>query len=141
MAHPWGVRLDLPRIKHLHVAATRSSLNAGYGAIREEFIEFSGPFDKGNEGLWNITVVNVTGGSLCHYNVTAYLWFNASQWLGKNSTVTYLERDSFAQVNTTLTVPAVDVLNGEYGGYLEYYKSQGWVTRLPLSFNVSAGIE
>ena len=122
-------------------------------ATREEFIVYNGPFTT-KEGSWNISVRNVTNSTypMSYYNVTAYILVNASSWISTNYEANFdfnssLNRtlDRSDRINNTynvslnLTIPEREVLDGKYEGYLKYNNTEGWVTRLPISFNISAG--
>lgn len=113
-------------------------------ATREEFILYNGPFtDK--EGFWNISVRNVTNTTSpkSNYNVTVYVWVNASSWVSTDYEANFdfnsTASNASYNVSLNLTVPETEVLDGKYEGYLKYNNTEGWITRLPISFNVSAG--
>ncbi len=120
------------------------------GGIREEYILYNGPFSVSNEGFWNISVINNSTGSLNLYNVTAYIWMNETEWLNvtlaNGSAFSDMVFNSTGQENSSynmtanLTVPANNVLNGSYEGFLQYNNTGGWKLRLPVSFSVRAGI-
>jgi hypothetical protein len=108
----------------------------------EEYVEYTGPFSS-KEGFWNITVNNLTA-SPANYNVTAYLWFNATEWLATNFTSFNFNSsgldNSSVVVGINLTTPSRRLLNGSYGGFIELSNSsQTWKVRLPLAFSVRAG--
>ncbi len=109
----------------------------------EEYIEYSGSFAS-KQGFWNITVENLTA-SPASYNVTAWLWFNASEWLTTNFTNGFdfnssgLDNSSVV-VELNLTVPNRRLLNGSYGGFIDLANSSStWKVRLPVKFSVKAG--
>jgi hypothetical protein len=112
-------------------------------ATKEEFIVFTGPFNSTNEGLWNITIQNITNSTIpfSYYNITAYIWMN-SNWINDNyndgSNFNISANNSY-NVTVNLTIPETQILDGKYEGFIKYNSSQGWNTILPLSFNVSAG--
>jgi len=111
-------------------------------ATREEYIVFNGPFNSTNEGFWNISVRNQTNSSipLSYYNLTTYIGVNESSWLSTNYTTFNVKslHDGY-DIGINLTVPETNVLDGRYEGFLKYNSSDGWNTKLPISFNVSAG--
>ena len=127
-------------------------LNANVtNGTRTEYIMFEGSFNTTNEGFWNISVTNHTNDSLPSlYNVTAYIWVNASQWLN----VTLSDGSGFINIRfngtgadnsiynltANLTIPNSSILNGTYKGFIQYNNSGGWKLRLPISFNVKAGV-
>jgi len=127
--------------------STNKWFNANFtNSTKEEFVVFSGPFNTSNEGYWNITVLNQTNTStvLNNYNVTIIGWVNQSQWFISNFTQGFTFNSSnlvnSSHVTTVnITVPARNLVNGTYEGFIEYRNGSGWVTRLPLSFSVKAG--
>ena len=112
-------------------------------ATREEFIVFNGPFNRTNEGFWNITVQNITNSTIpmSYYNLITYIWMNSS-WINTNytdgSNFNISANNSYS-VTVNLTIPETQILDGKYEGFIKYNSSQGWNTILPLSFNISAG--
>jgi hypothetical protein len=100
------------------------------------------------EGYWNITVMNASNDwPLNPYNISAYVWFNASKWISTNFTnSTLLEGFGNASVNNTydinvsITVPDEGFINGSYRGFLRYTNSSGWEINVPLRFDVKAGL-
>ncbi len=111
--------------------------------VLEEYVEYTG-ISAGNDGFWNITVKNASAGStnLNNYNLTAYIYVPDS-WLATNySTMTFNSSgytNSSRAVNINLTIPETNVLNGSYEGFLEYYRTNKWKARLPISFSVRTG--
>lgn len=127
--------------------STSKYVNANQtNGIMEEYVEYSGPFNTTDKyGYWGISVYNDTNGSLDPYNVTAYIWVNESAWFNSNYTNGF-DFNSSGSLNSTynisvnITVPENDILNGSYEGFFEYSNSSGWKLRLPISFNVRAGM-
>ena len=116
------------------------------GATREEYVIYSGPFNSNNEGFWNISVRNQTNSSipLSYYTLTAYIWMDDTAWLSSNYTNGFnfnlSEVGNYTYVvGVNLTIPETEILDGKYEGYIKYNNTEGWNTRIPISFNVSAG--
>jgi len=115
-------------------------------ATREEYVVYSGPFNSNNEGFWNISMRNTTNSSipLSYYNVTAYIWMDETAWISTNYTNGFDFNSSEVgnytyDVKINLTIPETQILDGKYEGYIKYNNTEGWNTRLPISFNVSVG--
>jgi len=118
-------------------------LSNATNATREEYVEFNGPFNT-SEGYWNITVQNATNATMpfSYYNLTAYIWMNESNWVSTNYTngLNFNRGANYSyHVHINLTIPETQVLDGAYAGFMKYNNSQGWNTKLPISFNISAG--
>lgn len=140
----WNLYLTDPSGRLIGSSLNKFANSNKTNATREEFIVFSGPFNSTNEGFWNISVRNVTNTTIqSNYNVTVYLWIDASSLVSSN----YLSNHDFNStannnsynVSLNLTIPEREVLDGIYEGYLKYNNTEGWITRLPISFNISAG--
>ncbi len=112
------------------------------GAVRKEYVVHNGPFNTSNDGYWNITVSNASYLPIQNdYNLTVYIWVDASEWLSTNFTDGVTIRGSGIEnssmiVNYTLDLPVDSLLNGTYGGYLQYDNNNGWKAQLPLSFEI-----
>lgn len=136
-----GGLISTSRNKYLNANATNGT--------RTEYIVYEGPFNT-TEGLWNISVINRTNGSLSLYNVTAYIWVNTSEWLNvtlsNGSAFTNIRFNATGEENASynltanLTIPNSSILNGTYEGFIQYNNSGGWKLRLPVSFDVMAGM-
>ena len=111
-------------------------------ATQEEFIEFTGPFNTTNDGLWKIIAVNNT--AITSYNVTAYVWIPGSALVSNYPTATGFNLGAYGSANSTKNVsvyvsaPENDITNGTYQGFIEYYKANEWKLRLPVYFQVRA---
>jgi preprotein translocase subunit Sss1 len=121
--------------KHLNANKTN--------AIREEFIIYNGPFNTDKDGFWNITVLNRTDDPLNSYNVSAYIWVSPS-WINTNFSTSDFNStgnpNSSYSILANVSIPETNLLNGSYEGFLQYNISSGWKLRIPLSFEVKAGM-
>jgi len=106
---------------------------------------------SGREGYWNISVIlaNTSEEKVPNiYNITAYTWFNASEWIATNFTnsTTFsgaglgAPANATADINVSITVPDERLINGSYHGFLRYTNGSGWEINLPLKFDVEAGL-
>ncbi len=136
-----GGLVNTSQNKYLNANATNGT--------RTEYIVYEGPFNT-TEGFWNISIINHTNGSLSLYNVTAYIWVNTSEWLNvtlsNGSAFTNIRFNATGKGNASynltanLTIPNSSILNGTYEGFMQYNNSGGWKLRLPVSFDVTAGV-
>ena len=127
-------------------SSTSKYLNTNItNATREEYIEYTGPFNLTNEGYWNVTVLNNSYfATQINYTLRFYVWVNSSEWISTNFTQNTSFREpsnanASAPVNVSITVPQDRILNGTYGGFLQYDNNDNWKARLPLSFKVTTG--
>jgi len=140
----WNLYLSDPAGNIIGSSTDKFILSNATNATREEFIEFNGPFNSSNEGYWNITVQNITNSTTpySYYYLTAYVWMNENNWVSTDYTngLNFNRNANYSyNISVNLTIPETQVLDGEYEGFLKYNSSQGWNTKLPISFNVSAG--
>jgi hypothetical protein len=140
----WNAYLRDPTGNLIGSSTDKFIVSNATNATREEFVEFNGPFNSSNEGYWNITVQNITNSTIpfSYYNLLAYVWMDESNWISTNYTngLNFNRSANYSyNVSVNLTVPGAQVLDGTYEGFLKYNSSQGWNTKLPISFNVSAG--
>jgi len=140
----WNLYLRNPAGDMIGNSTDKFILSNATNATREEYVEFNGPFSSSNEGYWNITVQNITNATCpySYYYITAYVWMDESAWISTNYTNGLdFNRSANYSYNITLnlTIPETQVLDGAYEGFLKYNNSQGWNTKLPILFNVSAG--
>jgi len=140
----WNLYLTDPSGTLINSSTSKFINSNKTNATREEFIVYNGPFtDK--EGFWNISVRNVTNSTIpmSYYDLTAYIWFNLSSWISTNYQANHdfnsTANNATYNVSLNLTIPEREVLDGKYEGYLKYNNTGGWITRLPISFNVSVG--
>ncbi len=112
-------------------------------ATQEEFIVFNGPFNTTNDGLWNITVNNLTS-ITGNYNLTAYVWIPNSLIISDYPTSFTFNATGVGNysknVSVYVSIPSNNITNGTYEGFIEYYKPGEWNLRLPLNFHVKAGL-
>jgi hypothetical protein len=139
----WDLYLKDPSGNSIGNSTDKFLISNLTNATREEFVVFTGPFNRTNEGFWNITIQNITNSTipLSYYNLIAYIWMNSS-WINTSYTDGSnfnISANNSYNVSINLTIPETQILDGKYEGYVKYNSSQGWNTILPLSFNVSAG--
>jgi len=95
-----------------------------------------------NKGYWTVEVKNSTNvTAIDPYNVTAYIYVNASNWIVTNYTnstsgVTFNATNS-TSVQVNLTIPNT-TMNGLYEGSLQYLDRNGVGIKIPISVNVTA---
>jgi len=111
------------------------------GADLEEYNETT---DVTN-GYWTVEVKNSTNiSAVAPYNVTVYLYVNASNWFTTNYTnsssgftfSTINQPNSTTAVNISLTVPN-DTMNGLYEGSFKYFDTNGAGISIPVKINVT----
>ncbi|MFH1236866.1 MAG: hypothetical protein V1648_00470 [Candidatus Aenigmatarchaeota archaeon] len=114
--------------------------------VQEENVIYTGAISESNDGLWKISVGNITAIGDDKYNVTAQVWYNSSYWLssdypasGFNFNSSLGSDNSTKNVSLRITLPPANINNGSYSGFVEYYRDGGWAKRLPISFSVRAG--
>ncbi len=93
---------------------------------------------------WTVHVLNQTN-STDSYNLTVYIYMNASDWIATNYSTTTLNRTggtgSFnytAGVKINLTVPGSKAMNGSYEGYIKYLDSRQAGVSIGLQLDVTA---
>ncbi len=113
---------------------------------QEENILYTGAITESNDGLWKLTIGNLSAISDDKYNVTIFVWYNSSFWLttdypadGFAFNATGSAANASRNVSIRLSLPQPNVTNGTYAGYIDYYRTSEWVKRIPLSFSVKAG--
>ncbi len=114
-------------------------------AMQEEYNETSDV--GGTNGYWGIDVRNNTNVTNDAYNVTTYVYVNASKWITSNYTnsssgftinATGLQNSTYTiQVNLTVQN---DTLDGKYEGYLQYQSSSGATIRIPIETTTKTGM-
>ncbi|MEE9323671.1 MAG: hypothetical protein V3U72_03935, partial [Candidatus Aenigmarchaeota archaeon] len=114
--------------------------------VQEENILHSGTINTDNDGLWKLTVGNVSAISDNKYNITVYTWHDSSSWVssdypsaGFNFNSSLGSDNSSKNVSVKITLPSTNISNGSYEGFIEYYKPTGWIIQVPISFRVKAG--
>ncbi|MCX6817253.1 MAG: hypothetical protein NTU57_00150 [Candidatus Aenigmarchaeota archaeon] len=113
---------------------------------QEENVIYTGAISESNDGLWKISVGNISAIGDDKYNVTAQVWYNSSYWLssdypasGFNFNSSLGLDNSTKNVSLRITLPPANINNGNYSGFVEYYRDGSWAKRIPLSFSVRAG--
>lgn len=115
-------------------------------SVQEESIIYSGTISTDNDDLWKLTVGNLSAINGSHYyNVTVYVWYASSSWVSSDYPAAGFNFNSTGSANSSknvsvrITLPSMNISNGTYEGFLEYYKSSEWNLKVPVSFNVNAG--
>lgn len=113
------------------------------GVELEEFVIFDDYFNTTNQGLWNITIINLTNNRTSSYNITAKVWMNATEWLNSSyvsqNITTVGQVNSSVNITLNVTIPEINVLNGSYNGFVKYYNGSGSEYRIPIEFDLMAG--
>jgi len=150
----WDLYLADPRGR-IVANSTGAFFNSNLtNATVTEGIVYSGAFNASNTGIWNITV-NGTGlafRNLTTYTVSVKMRFNVTNltsWVRTNFTETYpfnhlsnytLDNNT-RYVTANISVPATQLLNGTYEGFIQYSNAgasgAGWKVRLPIKFQVN----
>lgn len=114
--------------------------------VEEENILYTGTIDTSNDGLWKITIGNITTPAVDNYNVTAQVWYNSAAWLssnypadGFNFKASNESENVSKNISLRITLPLPYIANGNYSGFVDYYEPGQWNTRIPISFTVKAG--
>ncbi|MEM5871332.1 MAG: hypothetical protein QW051_00500, partial [Candidatus Aenigmatarchaeota archaeon] len=116
------------------------------GFAQEEVIVYSGAINENNDGFWKLSVGNLSQiDSNDRYNVTIYIWQNASEFIISDYPSSGFNFNSSGYENSTknislkLSLPLPKIVNGTYEGYIDYYVPSKWNLRIPLTFEVKAG--
>lgn len=138
----WDIQLRDPSGALVGNSSVKYLLSNRTNAIRAEFAVSNTSLTDSNKGFWNISVINRSADvDLCVYNVTAYIYMNASRWLSsgfRNHTV--FNASGAVNVTVNVTVPEREVVDGQYIALLTYGNGSGAKDRLRVSFNVKAGM-
>jgi len=114
--------------------------------VQEEVVLYTGAINENNDGFWKLTVGNLSQiNSNDYYNITIYIWQNASEILMSNYPLNGFNFTSFGSENASknvslnITLPLPKIVNGTYEGFVDYYVPSEWNVRIPISFTVKAG--
>ncbi|MBI4020992.1 MAG: hypothetical protein HY369_02005 [Candidatus Aenigmarchaeota archaeon] len=154
IATDWDLFLTSPNGTTQLNSTTKAGPANASNLHREEFIIFEGPFHPENQGIWNVSVINVSqDSSLNPYNLSLLVYLSESAWLNSSFNLTTLnasfnsssaigpDADNMSHnVTATVTVPRYQLLNGTYEGFFTYSNGSGWKVKLPFTFDVAAGI-
>ncbi|MBU5690007.1 MAG: hypothetical protein QXM68_02490 [Candidatus Aenigmatarchaeota archaeon] len=86
-------------------------------------------------GIWRLEVINYT--PLTTYNVKIYQYFN--NMITTNLTTASLNKNEQVVVQANLTIP-LNIIDGNYSGYIDFYNSRRSFVRVPLTFNVTTPV-
>ncbi|MCK4335454.1 MAG: hypothetical protein KAW40_01890, partial [Candidatus Aenigmarchaeota archaeon] len=113
---------------------------------QEENVLYSGTINTDNDGLWKLTVGNVSGISDDKYNITVHVWYDSSVWVSSDYPSAGFDFNSSTgsdnsskNVSLQITLPSTNISKGTYEGFVDYYKPTEWILRIPISFSVKAG--
>ncbi len=114
-------------------------------AMQEEYNETT---DIGSaSGYWRVDIRNNTVANDA-YNVTVYVYVNASRWITSNFTnstsglifnTTSLPNSSSTYIVQVNLTAQNDTLDGKYEGYLKYRASTGATMRIPIEATTKTG--
>jgi hypothetical protein len=116
------------------------------GTVQEESVLYNGTINQNNDGLWKLTIGNlsaITGTD--YYNITVFVWQNSAGWINSTFPSSGFTFNSSGSANSSINVSLQlslqlpNITNGTYQGFIDYYYTSGWNTRIPIYFNVLAG--
>jgi len=87
-------------------------------------------------GYWRVDVRNNTNATNA-YNLTTFVYVNASNWISSNYTTTSFSQSNQSSVQINLTVPN-ETLDGTYEGFVQYQALSGAALRIPVSATTKA---
>ena len=113
-------------------------LNANFtNASLEEYVDVT----ENTKGYWNASVRHNTDAGGSNYTLTAFVWYNVSDWISTNyTTMTFNStgNNNFTTfVNVSFTVPN-NSIDGKYEGFLQYTSAAGAALRIPFNASVNA---
>ena len=87
-------------------------------------------------GYWRIDVRDKTSAT-DSYNLTTFVYVNASNWISSNYTTMSFSQFNQSSVQINLTVPN-ETLDGTYEGFVQYQALSGAALRIPVSATTKA---
>jgi hypothetical protein len=138
----WTISLNDSNANFLGNSSGKYQTGNLTGTIEEENVLYSGAISASNDGLWKITITNITTPAVDNYNVTAQVWVDSSAWLNStypSSGTNFNASPSSANVSLRINLPLPNIVNGNYSGFVDYFLPGQWNTRIPLAFAVKSG--
>jgi hypothetical protein len=137
----WTISLNDSNANFLGNSSGKFQTGNLTGTIEEENVLYAGAISASNDGLWKITVGNLTAVA-DNYNVTAQVWVDSSAWLNSSypaSGTNFNASSNSTNVTLRINLPLPNVANGNYSGFVNYYYPGQWNARIPIAFAVKSG--